>query len=126
VAFYTGSLEGVDGSGSGKMLHTLADKRCKNFGTCVGDKGSAVNIAIFEQFTMGRDTLLGGRCDDTKSIKKRIVELMSVPLVQGSLRYAYKVADLQGGSKEKAEGAAFLRSHTASRSCLRCRCSHNH
>merc|ERR1712025_1093768 len=25
----------------------------------------------------------------------------------GSLRYAYKVANLQGGSKEKAEGAAF-------------------
>merc|ERR1719387_3199335 len=36
-----------------------------------------------------------------------IVELMSVPLVQGSLRYAYKVANLQGGSKEFAEGAAF-------------------
>merc|ERR1719395_477423 len=36
-----------------------------------------------------------------------IVELMSVPLVQGSLRYAYKVAKLSGGSKEKAEGAAF-------------------
>jgi hypothetical protein len=36
-----------------------------------------------------------------------IVELMSVPLVQGSLRYAYKVAELQGGSKEFAEGAAF-------------------
>jgi hypothetical protein len=32
---------------------------------------------------------------------------MSVPLVQGSLRYAYKVAELQGGSKEFAEGAAF-------------------
>merc|ERR1711904_441150 len=34
VAFYTGTLEGTDGSGSGKMLHALADKRCKNFGTC--------------------------------------------------------------------------------------------
>jgi len=32
---------------------------------------------------------------------------MSIPLVQGSLRYAYKVANLQGGSKEFAEGAAF-------------------
>ena len=28
VAFYTGSLEGQDGSGSGQMLHALADKRC--------------------------------------------------------------------------------------------------
>merc|ERR1719355_213403 len=116
VAFYTGSLEGTDGSGSGKMIYALADKRCTNFGTCmhVSGKGyatvgagSAVNMQLFEQYALGRDALLGGRCDDTKTIKKRIVELMSVPLVQGSLRYAYKVAKLQGGSKEKAEGAAF-------------------
>merc|ERR1719161_1936042 len=116
VAFYTGSLEGVDGSGSGKMLHALADKRCKNFGTCMMvsgkgydtvEGGSAVNMQLFKEFTLGRDTLLGGRCDDTKAIKKRIVQLMSIPLVQGSLRYAYKVAKLEGGSKEKAEGAAF-------------------
>merc|ERR1719313_2432690 len=116
VAFYTGSLEGVDGSGSGKMIHALADKRCKNFGTCMHvsgagystvGAGSAVNMQLFKLFSLGRDALLGGRCDDTKPIKKRIVELMSVPLVQGSLRYAYKVAELQGGSKEFAEGAAF-------------------
>merc|ERR1719236_184885 len=116
VAFYTGSLEGVDGSGSGKMLHALADKRCSNFATCMMKSGkgystvpagSAVNMQLFKQFALGRDALLGGRCDDTKPIKKRIVELMSVPLVQGSLRYAYKVAKLSGGSKEFAEGAAF-------------------
>jgi len=116
VAFYTGSLEGVDGSGSGKMLHALADKRCSNFATCMMKSGkgystvpagSAINMQLFKQFALGRDALLGGRCDDTKPIKKRIVELMSVPLVQGSLRYAYKVAKLGGGSKEFAEGAAF-------------------
>ena len=33
VAFYTGALEGTDGSGN--LLHsTLADKRCVNFKTC--------------------------------------------------------------------------------------------
>merc|ERR1711985_209018 len=48
-----------------------------------------------------------GKCADVPAIKKLIVELMSIPLVQGSLRYAYKVAKLQGGSKEFAEGAAF-------------------
>merc|ERR1719313_3097715 len=73
VAFYTGSLEGTDGSGSGKMLHALADKRCKNFGTCLDEKGSAVNMLLFEQFTLGRDALLGGRCAETVPIKKRIV-----------------------------------------------------
>merc|ERR1719387_748621 len=60
VAFYTGSLEGVDGSGSGKMIHALADKRCKNFGTCMhvsGEgystvgAGSAVNMQLFKLFS---------------------------------------------------------------------------
>lgn len=32
VAFYTGALEGTDGTDN--LLHTLADKRCVNFKTC--------------------------------------------------------------------------------------------
>merc|ERR1719191_2308533 len=108
VAFYTGTLEGTDGSGSGKMIYALADKRCKNFGTCTGaNGGSYVNEALFKLFTKGKVALQEGKCSDIPPLKKMIVELMSVPLVQGSLRYAYKVANLQGGSKEFAEGAAF-------------------
>merc|ERR1719355_391142 len=108
VAFYTGSLEGTDGSGSGKMLHALADKRCKNYLTCSAENGgSYVNTALFELFEKGKVALQQGKCTDIAPLKKKIVELMSVPLVQGSLRYAYKVAKLQGGSKEFAEGAAF-------------------
>merc|ERR1711904_23304 len=108
VAFYTGTLEGTDGSGSGKMIYALADKRCKNFGTCSGSTHSSyVNEALFVQFTKGKIALQQGKCADVAPIKKLIVELMSIPLVQGSLRYAYKVAELQGGSKEFAEGAAF-------------------
>merc|ERR1711985_136077 len=108
VAFWTGSLEGTDGSGSGKMIYALADKRCKNFGTCTGSTHSSfVNEALFKEFTKGKVALQQGKCSEIAPIKKLIVELMSIPLVQGSLRYAYKVAKLQGGSKEFAEGAAF-------------------
>merc|ERR1719265_2651041 len=109
VAFYSGSLEGVDGTPPGKLLHELADKRCKNFGSCVdGNTGmSKVNIAILEQFTFGKNKLLAGKCTEAIPIKKRIVALMSIPMVQGSLRYAYKVGKLSGEAKEKAEGAAF-------------------
>merc|ERR1719428_1093237 len=105
--FYAGSLEGTDGSGSGKMLHALADKRCKNFGTCTAAGGSKVNEELFKLFTKGKVALQQDKCDEAKPLKKSIVELMSVPLVQGSLRYAHKVAKLSGGSKEFAEGAAF-------------------
>merc|ERR1719327_882579 len=92
------------------MLYALADKRCKNFGTCSGTgkpHSSFVNEALFAQFTKGKVALQQGKCAEIAPIKKLIVELMSIPLVQGSLRYAYKVAKLQGGSKEFAEGAAF-------------------
>jgi hypothetical protein len=108
VAFYSGSLEGVDGSGSGKLPHALADKRCANFGTCsAANGGSAVNAALMHQFGLGQTKLVQGKCSEVPPIKRRIVELMSIPLVQGSLRYAYKVDKMAGGSKEKAEGAAF-------------------
>merc|ERR1719217_1663194 len=110
VAFYTGSLEGTDGSGSGKLIHALADKRCANFGTCSASGGSAVNAALFPLFEQGKIALQQGKCSDVPALKKRIVELMSVPLVQGALRYAYKVAKkvfADTASKEKAEGAAF-------------------
>merc|ERR1719428_366772 len=90
------------------MIHALADKRCKNYGTCTAaNGGSYVNAALFKLFDNGKVALQQSKCDEAKPLKKSIVELMSVPLVQGSLRYAYKVAELKGGSKEFAEGAAF-------------------
>merc|ERR1719388_216089 len=110
VAFYTGSLEGTDGSGSGKMIHALADKRCKNYATCsAANGGSYVNEALFKLFTKGKVALQQGKCSEIGPLKKMIVELMSVPLVQGSLRYAYKVGVLGATTtqKEFAEGAAF-------------------
>merc|ERR1712232_1412541 len=48
-----------------------------------------------------------GECNLVKPIMDSIVQYMTVPLVQGALRYAYRVAELQGGDKEKAEGAVF-------------------
>jgi len=104
VAFYSGSLEGVSGSDSGVLLYRLAEKRCKNFGTC-GD--NSVNGQIMREFTRGKNKLLSGNCFEVIPIKRRIVQLMSVPLVQGSLRYAYKVDRGAGTSKERAEGEAF-------------------
>jgi hypothetical protein len=109
-AFYAGSLDGVpDASGNkaGKLLHELADKRCNDFGTCKRNGNSAVNDAIVGEFRMGQYLLIKGRCSEAIPIKSRIVELMSVPLVQGSLRYAYKVHNSKSSSKEKAQGAAF-------------------
>eukprot|EP00746_Dinoflagellata_sp_MGD_P155796 gnl/MRDRNA2_/MRDRNA2_85550_c0_seq1.p1 gnl/MRDRNA2_/MRDRNA2_85550_c0~~gnl/MRDRNA2_/MRDRNA2_85550_c0_seq1.p1 ORF type:complete len:529 (+),score=87.51 gnl/MRDRNA2_/MRDRNA2_85550_c0_seq1:125-1711(+) len=111
VAFYTGSLEGFyadDDNKPGMLLHELADKRCKNFGTCSKGEGrSDVNAKIIGEFRKGQAKLLGGKCVDAIPIKRRIVELMSVPLVQGALRYAWKLTFGERNSKSRAEGDAF-------------------
>ena len=116
VAFYTGSLEGSDGSGSGVFLHALADKRCANFATC-GDLASEtsgtshVNIDIFRQFEDGKRKLLTGQCKELLANKERIEQLMAVPLIQGTLRYANVIStEIDASEKTKAEGAVFAAS----------------
>ena len=107
VAFYTGSLEGKNGNMAGKMLYRLAEKRCKNYKTCTGEM-SKVNKEILRQFSDGKRKLNQGKCQEIHPIKKKIINLMSIPLIQGTLRYAYKIARGDGTTKEKAEGVAFL------------------
>jgi Low iron-inducible periplasmic protein len=117
AAFYTGSLEGQDGTGTGVMLHSLADKRCANFKTC-GDLAneitgtSHVNIEILAQLVDGKRKLGAGQCSAVRANKERIEQLMAVPLVQGTLRYAY-ITEFEPEDdieKSEAEGATFAAS----------------
>lgn len=115
VAFYTGSLEGTDGSASGKLLHELADKRCANFKTCgefaSDDTGrSHVNLEVFREFKTGLGKLLRGECSSAREQKERIEAMMAVPLIQGSLRYAYLTEKEDASEKAEAEGATFAAS----------------
>lgn len=114
VAFYSGSIEGADkqGTSDGVFLHSLADKRCINFRTCGEDRDevdglSAINLEIFRYFNAGKNDLLAGRCSSAKNYKEKIEKLMAVPLVQGTLRYAYITDKQPSGEKEEAEGAVF-------------------
>jgi hypothetical protein len=122
VAFYTGSLEGNDGSGDGRLLYALADKRCKDFRTC-GDlaketKGTShTNGIIMSSFTTGSQLLTQGKCAQAKPYKEQIEKMMVVPLIQGTLRYAYILCMNLGQSltgepleKAEAEGAVFAAS----------------
>lgn len=109
VAFYSGSLELQDGLSNGELLHQLADKRCKDFNTCTDEDNtySAVNKELLQLFNVGQGQLQAGQCDDARETTAKVVDLMYIPLIQGTLRYAYKVDKLSGGEKEKAEGAVF-------------------
>ena len=110
VAYYSGSLVGTSGLGAGVLLYTQADKRCANFATCGAGLNeltgiSAVNSEIMPLFQQGQQQLLAGQCVATIATKERIVQLMTVPLVQGVLRYAYTLsAGTDTGEGPQAEG----------------------
>ena len=56
-----------------------------------------VNNELFKDgtglFPHGRDLLQQGECSKVRPVVERIVSLMTVPLVQGTLRYAYRVPE---------------------------------
>ncbi|KAL7545242.1 hypothetical protein ACHAWF_008593 [Thalassiosira exigua] len=113
VCFYTGSIEGQDGlTDDGKLLHQLADKRCADYMTC-GPSGtdsagmSKLNYDLLDLFAKGKIELQSGNCPAAEQTAKAILAKMYIPMIQGTMRYAYKVDELSGGEKEKAEGAAF-------------------
>merc|ERR1719440_2346847 len=91
-AFYAGSLEGTDGSGSGQMIHQLAEKRCKDFGTCLnGREGPALaNLNALRIARTGREKILSYDCAGADVQFHAIVDQMTVPLIQGMLKYGFK------------------------------------
>lgn len=129
VAFYTGSLEGVSQGGlngldscdpvCGQLQFNLAEKRCKNYGTCSADYDdnmysgySKVNSDIFSLFTQGRDQILGAattiECPDTPDTMEKLSGMMLIPFIQGVHRYLWKTSVREVPSaKEAGELFAF-------------------
>merc|ERR1719379_1099176 len=99
------------------MIHQLAEKRCKDFGTCEdGRAGPAnANLNALNYAEVGRDYILNYDCAGADKAFHDIVDQMTVPLIQGMLKYAFKSdpANAQGSctdgdcDKEWAEGWAF-------------------
>ena len=66
-------------------------------------------------FDTGKVKLQNGECSLVRPIVERITDLMTVPLVQGTLRYAWKVGQIGGvdnkasdqTAKNAAEGSIF-------------------
>lgn len=120
VAYYTGSLEGESGSGSGLLMYDLADRMCVVFRTCGDDATldygtSYVNNKIMEEFAKGQAHLLKRECDDVVESKERIVKLMAVPLIQATLFAAYFQSAFPAVEKDdmaifRVEGATYAAS----------------
>jgi len=125
VAFWTGSLEKEDGFSSGKQIYALAEKRCKDFKTCGKDSGmnslqtegsddqdvtAKVNYDLNYHFANGEFLLAYGRCAEVRPVVRKVVALMTVPLIQGTLKYVYKKFAAPMDAKfadVQSEGATF-------------------
>jgi len=119
VATFAGSLEGTDGGNTedgsyGYALYALADKRCDDYEKC-GPSGKStertepatINIRIMELFAAGSQAVYAGDLPMIKYYTKTISEKIGVPLVQGTLRYAYRMSTGSTKDKEVAEGGVF-------------------
>ena len=113
IAYYTGSLQSSTASNSGNLLFNLANEECTQFKTCSGSGTSTsgeanVNIEIFENFRGGQTSIREGDCYVATKLKDSIVRLMTIPLIQGTLRYAHLLATEEDyWEPYGANGAAF-------------------
>lgn len=118
VGHYVGSLVQPNEGGyqSGHLYYGMANELCQSFATC-GKNGdetegtSAVNRDILEQFQRGQQYLVSGKCDMADLTYGHIVHLMTVPLIQGTLRAAYRLQYThKKDPEERGRGAAFAAS----------------
>jgi hypothetical protein len=74
------------------MIHQLAEKRCADFGTCTDGRAGAAsaNEKHLAYARRGRNKILDGDCYTVVGEFDAIVNQMTVPLIQGMLKYAFK------------------------------------
>ena len=106
MAYYVGSQEGTTtGASTGNLLYNLAQKRCADFGTCATTTDSSTiataNKEAIAKATEGMAYFVHTQlsCADPQldTIFRNIVSQMTVPLVQGMLKYAWKADPAQSG-----------------------------
>lgn len=120
VAHYVGSSvrpndEGSGGYEPGYLYYGMADELCHDFATC-GPNGndiegkSAVNHNIIQLFQAGRVSLEKGSCDMAELTYGQITHSMTVPLIQGTLRSAYRLAFTHKNDEERGRAVAYMAS----------------
>lgn len=115
VAFFTGSMEGENGTENGQMIRALAERLCVDFKTC-GDSGNEISgralatTTIFSRFEFGKVSLEASDCTTAEENKVAIEDKMVVPLVQATLRHAYRREFVGDNEQIQAEGATLAAS----------------
>merc|ERR1719482_305080 len=96
----------------GQLLYGLAQSRADNFGTTTNDVANANTVALAAA-NAGRNALQQAKCADVPAQLVILTQQMTVPLVQGTLKYAWEADPAQTGSacaaktvKDALDGAA--------------------
>ncbi|KAL7578362.1 hypothetical protein ACA910_012766 [Epithemia clementina (nom. ined.)] len=110
VAFYVGNQLDGDINEQGNLAYGLAEIRCSSMATCENgiDGESIVNKKIMAQFEDMKSKMLDARCAACQENADEIVRLMTIPHIQGTLRYAQRTESFAFPSESmQAEGAIF-------------------
>ena len=93
-AFYAGSQVAATAAGAvtddGTLIWELSEKRADDFGTDDTSGPASVNVQLLAKFIEGRDKIIAADCAGAEPLVEDIRKLMTVPLVQGTLKYAFK------------------------------------
>ena len=115
VAYFTGTS-------FKDLVYALAGKRCGEFGTCGTPdypNCAPANVEIFAQLATCQTYIGLGKKNKVDKAIDKIIDAMLAPLMQGTLRYSYKIGmggysesgvsiTNQMGQKERAEGYMFV------------------
>ena len=119
-AFYAGSMVGTTTANAvmddGTLIWELAEKRGKDFGTTHSTGPATVNVNLLAEFIDGRDKIIAADCAGAEPIIDNIIKQMSIPLIQGTLKYAYWADPATAGDCAADAGKNAL---TASDGCVK-------
>ena len=100
-AFYAGSTVAATAAGAvtddGTLIWELAEKRGIDFNTIDATGPAVVNVKLLAEFIKGRDLIIAADCAGAEPVIDAIIKQMSIPLIQGTLKYAYS-SDPASGS----------------------------
>jgi len=124
-AFYAGSLIGATAadaaktstaSSEGTLIWELSEKRGADFGTLDTTGPSKANVGLVADFIDGRDKIIAANCAGAEPVIDKIITKMTIPLIQGTIKYAWKADPANAGDCSADAGKTAL---TASDNCVK-------
>ena len=104
VAFYAGSL-----APEGVLIYNLAETKGDEFMTNADDGTAQVNVDLLEAFNEAKEAIVNADCTGGRNATTKIVQLMTIPLVQGTLKYT-EIGGTDGDDETQGERVALAAS----------------